>query len=447
MNLRKITALLLAAVMVLGLLTACGANEPADPTAASEETTATEPTTPFNDGSDVTALSSYSITEAAPHDAVMSAVIAVDADGNPVMTNSTLQMAYWLEFFNFMAQYGSYASYFGLDPSLPLSEQPSMAENRSWEQYFLESATQGYAQQYALYRAALAEGYTLTEEEQATLDDILDPNGSLARGAAESGFDTAEEYLQDTFGPGVDLQDYYDYVEIYITGNSYYSSLMEKATAEAENADEATLSAYYDDHADAFAENKVQKVNNVSVRHILITPEGEKDPTTGDYTAEAWTAAQEAANEIYAQWQNDPTEDNFAALANEKSTDPGSNTNGGLYEDFDSATMVEEFTEWSFDPARTYGDSGIVKTSYGYHIMFFVGQTETKGWMESVRAQMPQETVMAMIDEICAANPLTFDYTQMRVFDISTLAEVPEESTAVPEESAVIPEESTVSNG
>ena len=443
MNFRKITALLLAAVMVLSL-TACGNTQPSEPT---ESTAAAEPTTPVNDGSDVTALSNYSITEAAPHDAVMSAVIAVDADGNPAMTNSTLQMAYWLEFFNFMAQYGSYAAYFGLDPSLPLSEQPSMAENRSWEQYFLESATKGYAQQYALYREAVACNYTLTEEEQATLDDILDPNGSIAQGAAESGFATAEEYLQDTFGPGVDLQDYYDYVEIYITGNSYYSSLMEKATKDAEAADEAALSAYYDEHAETFAQNNVQKVNNVSVRHILITPEGEQDPNTGDYPEEAWTAAQEAANEVYAQWQNDPTEDNFAALANEKSADPGSNTTGGLCEDFDTATMVTEFSEWSFDPARAYGDSGIVKTSYGYHIMFFVGQTETKGWMERVRSQMPQEVANAQVEEIAAKYPVVFDYTQMRVFDVSTLAEVPEESTAVPEESAVIPEESTVSNG
>ena len=443
MNFRKLSALLLAAVMLLGLLTACGANEPAEPTVAPEETTATEPSQSFIGGNDVTALGSYSITEAAPHDETMSAVIAVDADGEPVMTNSTLQMAYWLEFFNFMAQYGSYAAYFGLDPNLPLSEQPSMAENRSWEQYFLEAATTGYAQQYALYCAAVAEGYTISADEQATLDDIFDPNGSIAQGAAESGFATAEEYLQDTFGPGVDLQDYHDYVEVCITANSYYSALSEKSTAEAENADEATLSAYYDDHADAFAENKVQKVNNVSVRHILITPEGEKDPTTGDYTAEAWTAAQEAANEIYARWQNDPTEDNFAALANEKSADPGSNTEGGLCEDFDTATMVTEFSEWSFDPARAYGDSGIVKTGYGYHIMFFVGQTETKGWMEKVRTQYAQETAQAMVDEICNANPVTFDYSLMRVFDVSTLAAVP----AVPEESTVIPEESTVSNG
>lgn len=438
MKFRKLTALLLAAVMLLGL-TACGAKEPTPTEAPSE--TPTEATAPFNGGNDVTALSNYAVLEAAPHDANMATVIAVDAEGNPAMTNSMLQFTYWLEFFNFMNQYGSYASYFGLDASTPLAEQSSMAENRTWEQYFLEDATKGFAQQYALYLEANATGYTLSDEDQATLDDILDPNGSIVTGAKDAGFDSAVAYMQNTFGPGVDLQDYYDYVKIYITGNSYYTHLHDLASEEAKNADEATLSAYLDEHAEDFA--GLQKVNNVSVRHILITPEGETDPDTGDYPEEAWAAAQETANEIYAQWQQNPSEDNFAALANEKSADPGSNTTGGLYEDFDSATMVAEFTEWSFDPARAYGDSGIVKTSYGYHIMFFVGQTETKGWADRVRAAMPDEIVSAMVDEICARYPITFDYERMRVFDIVTMManEQPEESVEATGETLILPED------
>lgn len=420
MNCKKLTALLLAAVMLLGLLTACGSSETTPTDAPATEAPATEAPaandTPFNGETDVTALSNYAVTTASPRDANMSAVIALDADGNPAMTNSMLQFTYWLEFFNFMNQYGSYAEYFGLNASVPLAEQTSMAEDRTWEQYFLEDATKGFAQQYALYRAALDAGYTLTEEEQATLDDILDPAGSIATGAEENGYASATEYMQATFGSGVDLQDYYDYVTVYLTANSYYTALKDQATEEAANADEATLEAYFDEHADSFT--GLQKVNNVSVRHILIAPE--EDPDSGETTDEAWAAAEATANEIYAEWKQNPTEDNFAALANEKSSDPGSNTTGGLYEDFDTATMVAEFTAWSFDPARAYGDTGIVKTSYGYHIMFFVGQTETKGWLEKAREQMPDEILTAKVDEICAAYPVTFDFSRMRVFDIIT---------------------------
>ena len=423
MDFRKFIALLLAACLLLGLLTACGSAESeTDATEASEEV----PEAPFNGETDVTVLSNYSISEASPHDRTMSSVVAIDAQtGEPAMTNGLLQFYYWIEFFSFMNYYGEYASYFGLDAYSPLSEQASMSENRSWEQYFLESATEHFSEQYSLYRAALDNGYVLTEEDQAALDDVFDPNGSIATGAAENGFESAEAYMQYNFGPGVDLQDYYDYVLIYRTAFSYKDYL-------TENTDEETAGAYYDAHEETFAADRVQKLNNVSVRHILIQPEGEQDEE-GNYSEEAWATAEETANEILAQWQEDPTEDNFAALANENSADSGSNTTGGLYEDFDTATMVQEFTDWSFDPERAYGDTGIVKTTYGYHIMFFVEQTETKGWMSYV--------VNAMIEDMYDDYPLSFDYSRMRLFDIMSIATAEMAEEEAVEETLILPED------
>ena len=35
--------------------------------------------------------------------------------------------------------------------------------------------------------------------------------------------------------------------------------------------------------------------------------------------------------------------------------------------------MVEEFDAWCFDPDREPGDTDIVETTYGYHIMYYVG--------------------------------------------------------------------------
>ena len=36
--------------------------------------------------------------------------------------------------------------------------------------------------------------------------------------------------------------------------------------------------------------------------------------------------------------------------------------------------MAKEFNDWSFDTARKTGDSAVIQTSYGYHIMYFVAQ-------------------------------------------------------------------------
>ena len=96
-------------------------------------------------------------------------------------------------------------------------------------------------------------------------------------------------------------------------------------------------------------------------------------------------AAKQKAEDLLAQWKaGDATEDSFAQLANENSTDTGSNTNGGLYTEVYQDQMVEAFNDWCFDAARKPGDTGIVETDYGYHIMYFVG-TDLPYWEVQVR--------------------------------------------------------------
>ena len=69
----------------------------------------------------------------------------------------------------------------------------------------------------------------------------------------------------------------------------------------------------------------------MNVRHILIEPEADED---GTITDEAWTAAEEKAQEVLTEWQSGAAdEESFGELANTYSTDTGSNSNGGLYED------------------------------------------------------------------------------------------------------------------
>ncbi|MBQ2384152.1 MAG: peptidylprolyl isomerase, partial [Oscillospiraceae bacterium] len=77
------------------------------------------------------------------------------------------------------------------------------------------------------------------------------------------------------------------------------------------------------------------------------------------------------------QWKKgDATEDSFAELAN-KESDDGDGTTGGLYEDVYPGRMVTNFNDWCFDEARKAGDTGIVETEYGYHVMYYVNDSET----------------------------------------------------------------------
>ena len=114
-----------------------------------------------------------------------------------------------------------------------------------------------------------------------------------------------------------------------------------------------------------------------SVRHILVKAAAAED---GTYSDEAKAKAKARAEEILAEYQaGDKTEESFAALAEKYSEDPGSNTNGGLYENIAKGQMVAEFNDFCFAPhskgdtAIVYGESG----SYaGYHVMYYVGEGE-----------------------------------------------------------------------
>ena len=120
--------------------------------------------------------------------------------------------------------------------------------------------------------------------------------------------------------------------------------------------------------------------NLVNVRHILVSYEGGTyDETTGTttYNDKEKQLAKSQADEILATFQaGEQTEEAFAALATEKTTDPGSKENGGLYEDVYPGQMVTEFNAWCFDAARKTGDTAIVETEYGCHVMYFVGTSE-----------------------------------------------------------------------
>ncbi|MCH5321195.1 MAG: peptidylprolyl isomerase [Eubacterium sp.] len=122
-----------------------------------------------------------------------------------------------------------------------------------------------------------------------------------------------------------------------------------------------------------------------AVRHILIQPEADDDTptdeTTGQpiYTDEQWAAAEEKANKILEDYNNgEKTEYAFALLAEEYTTDTAStsagsgNAFGGLYEAVTLGEMVPDFEAWATDKSRVYGDTGIVMSDYGYHIMFFI---------------------------------------------------------------------------
>ena len=120
-----------------------------------------------------------------------------------------------------------------------------------------------------------------------------------------------------------------------------------------------------------------------SVRHILIQPEEEGAETdengNAKYSEEQMESAKSKADEILNAFNSgDKTEYSFALLAEQHSTDTASTSAGsngafgGLYEGVNLGQMVPSFEQWSIDSQRKYGDTDIVESDFGYHIMFFI---------------------------------------------------------------------------
>ena len=304
--------------------------------------------------------------------AQLSADTVVATLGDQQLTNGMLQLYYGRQLWDLVEEYGDSLAYLGLDLSKPLSEQefPYM-ENTTWEQALLDMAIDAWRQQQTLVSMAQEEEFRYPEGLQEFLDAMDD---KLDQQAVQNGLKDGNALVKKEMGANTDVALYRDYSEIYNKALEYYAALYESM-----EPDEQQVEEYFDEHSEEIRQQYgVIKTPNpvIDVRHILLIPEGGTvDEATGQtvYSEEELAACRQKAEDLLAQWKaGAATEESFAQLANEHSQDPGSNTVGGLYEYVYPGDMVETFDAWCFAENRQPGDTGLVYTSFGYHIMYFV---------------------------------------------------------------------------
>lgn len=352
---------------------------------------------------------SYTVSAEELTEDVLNREIAVCGDDH--LTNRELPYYYWQQYYTLMSNYGSYAAYF-IDTSTPFDQQMCMFDDtRTWQQYFLQAAITNYENVTAIWQEARLAGFQLSQEDQDYLDGL---DSQITVAAASYSYGSADEYLQTAYGPAATLTSYHAFVERQITASAYLQALVDEQVYTEDD-----ISKYYDDNADSYAGSGIEKsdVKMVNVRHILIQPEGKNDD--GTYTDEAWAEAEKKANDLLTEWKNgEHTEDSFAFMAAENSQDPGSVENGGLYEDIYPGKMVDEFDAWCFDPARQPGDTGIVKTSYGYHIMYFSSTGEHAYWYVRAEEDYLNELSVSVLQEVAAKFEVTESEQNAAIVDI-----------------------------
>ena len=147
--------------------------------------------------------------------------------------------------------------------------------------------------------------------------------------------------------------------------------------------------------------------NTVNVRHILLSSDEDNDEEVS-----------QQAEELLQQWKDgEQTEDSFAALARENSDDSNA-AQGGLYEGVTPGQMVTEFNDWCFDESRQPGDCEIVETTHGYHIIYFIGQTETRAWFDTAKDDMASAAASEKITELKTKYPVEFNFNNVVIYDL-----------------------------
>lgn len=336
--------------------------------------------------------------------------IVVATLGNQKLTNGELQVRYWSEVFEFVAYYGSYLDYSGLDITKPLNEQYYEGTNVTYQQKFLEIALEKWRTDAIIAQLAEDANFKLSAEQQKLVDDVP---GKLQKMAAEEKYTDLEKYIDEKIVPGSSLAYYLEDRNMNYRATCYYNSVYENMKPTQEQID-----AYYAAHEAEFIENKIDKSagDYHDVRHCLVGIEGGADPM-GDYGTDQWAICLEAAQELLDSYlAGEQSEKAFADLAFNHSQDPGSKDNGGLYTELTKDTnFIDAFKEWYLDPERKVGDTGLVKNDkseiQGYHIMYYVGGTPI--WQREAQNAIISEQTEKMLEDGRAKWELKVDYKKM----------------------------------
>lgn len=162
------------------------------------------------------------------------------------------------------------------------------------------------------------------------------------------------------------------------------------------------------------------KGNAVNIRHILVSPKDDPSKAT-EATAKEWAEAKNKAEKILDEFNSGKkTADDFAALAKEYTVDPGSKDNGGLYSDVEPGKMVPTFNNWCFADGRKAGDTGIVQSESGYHIMYLDSESNLPNWKALTIAQLDESETVNKTDKLEEEYTSKVNWFGSRYFEIDT---------------------------
>ncbi len=185
----------------------------------------------------------------------------------------------------------------------------------------------------------------------------------------------------------------------------------ETTTKDKDGKETKTTSGYYVVHFSSRDDNLRHLAN---VRHLLVEFEGGKTDANGNktYTTEEKAAAKAEAERLLKVWKDgNATEQTFIDLVKEHSDDTSAE-DGGLFEDIHRESgYVPNFKNWAIDPERKVGDTGVIESEYGYHVMYYSSDDELTYRDYMISEDLRNADVTKWYDGINNAATITLDKT------------------------------------
>lgn len=294
--------------------------------------------------------------------------------GGQDISPTVLEFYYNAVVSDFLSSNYNYIDQMGLSLDIPFSEQACVFdESLTWQDYFYSGATYRLHAEYATGLEAGEIGMTLTDKDEADMQSIIQSYEETYADA--EGIDAN---IQDRFGERMSFDLFKELMRVSFVATRWQMNIEDAVSY----TDEDLRGAFASDE-----EFEAANYNTVSVRHILVQDEA-------------------TAGQVLDEWKKTPTEDNFAALVPQYTQDPGSSVTGGLYESIAKGQMVPDFEAWCFDTSRQPGDTGIVQTEHGYHVMYFSSVGEP-AWKLQGQYTLISELLEQKTQEVMDKFPMT----------------------------------------
>ena len=290
---------------------------------------------------------------------------------------------------NYITQYGSYLSYFGLDTSKDLSTQ-MYSETLTWKDYFEQNAVESLKQNKALMAEAKAAGFTYdTTDEYNTFKETIKTSAAAA-GVSD------KEYVRSIYGSYATMGRIEEYVKNDMVMNAYYQKLQED-------------NAPSDDEIQSYYEENKATYDSVDYRLTTIEADLPTEPTeladpveetaaTTDTTATDGTAATDATASDSTDTAYQPSDAEIAKAMEDARVlaDDAERTvakDGEAHENEKKSSVNYMISDWLFDDARKAGDTTVITNdnSHCYYAVAFEKRYLDETPSADVRVIIPTE--------------------------------------------------------